>query len=134
MLSIYDDATAAAALSQPLNPQLKDLIEARLSDARKLGLSEQTHIVVIQPQDSEAALVTELGWSPLVHPIDGTRYGAADFEPYWAWLEDVGGCYELLHPVGNAGFAYILLIEKGASKFAAMCQEALQAGSDSCDF
>ena len=134
MLSIYDKATAEAVLSQPIEPALKRLIQTRLDTADRLGLNTQTHLVVIEQHDTEAAILRELGWSPLVHPIDGTRYGQADFEPYWAWLQDVSGWYLLLHTVGNAGFAYILLIAKGEGIFARMCREALDGGNEPCGF
>lgn len=126
MLSLYDAATGAAVLDQPLNPALRTLIADRLSDARLLGLADLTHIVVIQPGDAEQALRQELGWSPLENPIDGDRFGTANFLPYWPWLQDLGGWYELLHPVGNDGFAYILLIENAEGTLAdllAMCRQ-----------
>ncbi len=134
MLSIYDKATASAVLDQPLSDELKDIIQARWSDAETLGLGGETHIAVIQPQDSEQTILSELGWSPLVHPINETRFGSADFQPYWSWLQDLGGWYELLHTVGNAGFAYILLIEKGSNEFAEMCEQALNSDSQPCAF
>lgn len=124
MISVYDETTAQDALGQPLDPALRKSIEARWSDALSLGLNDQTHILVIQPEDTEEVIQGELGWSPLVHPIEETRFGSKDFQPYWSWLQDLGGWYELLHTVGNAGFAYILLIDKGSSDFARMCREA----------
>lgn len=111
MLSIYDDTSARAALDQPLNATLRTLVTDRLGDAHAVGLADLTHIVVIQPGDTEQAIRQELDWSPLENPIDGDRFGTTNFLPYWPWLQDLGGWYELLHPVGNDGFAYILLIE-----------------------
>jgi hypothetical protein len=111
MLSLYNATSSAAVLDQPLNPALRTLITDRLSDARALELVDLTHIVVIQPGDTERAVRRELGWSPLENPIDGDRFGTVNFLPFWPWLQDLGGWYELLHPIGNDGFAYILLIE-----------------------
>lgn len=112
MISIYDEASARAALDQPPEPALRTLIVDRLSDATAIGLADQTHIVVVQLGDTEAKLQEELGWSPLVNPMTGERYGSPGFEPYWSWLQDVGGWFELIHTVGNSGFAYLLLIER----------------------
>jgi hypothetical protein len=111
MLSIFDDASAQAALDQPLEPNLRTLIADRLSDAAAIGLADQTHIVVVQPGDSEAMLQEELGWSPLVNPRTGERYGSPCFEPYWSWLQDVGGYHELILTVGNFGFAFMILVQ-----------------------
>ncbi|KRA82550.1 hypothetical protein [Altererythrobacter sp. Root672] len=112
MLSIYDDSSAKTVLDQPLNPELVALITDRLHDAESLGLGQMTHLVVIEPTDTEAAVYQELGWSPLTNPIDKARFGTAEFVPFWSWLQDLGGWYELILTVGNEGFAYILLIEK----------------------
>lgn len=130
MLSIYDENTAASALNQPLPADLRELIEYLLEDAKASGLAELTHITVVREEDEETALAAELGWSPLIDPLTESRFGEGDFRPYWAWLEDVGGWFELLHTVGNSGFAYILLIEKGESELGKMCAWALTQGID----
>ncbi len=73
-------------------------------------------------------LLEEIGWSPLVDPLTEERFGSADFEPYWAWLQDLGGWFELLHPVANSGFAYILLISRAPGvlpELLAMCEEGV---------
>ena len=126
MLSIFDAASAAAVLAQPLSPALRALITDRLNDAQAIGLSDQTHILVVEPGDTEEAIRQEIGWSPLVHPIDGVPFGTGEFLPHWSWLQDVGGYYELLHTVGNFGFAYILLIKDAPgvpAELVAMCRQ-----------
>lgn len=125
MLSLPDAAAIEAALHQPLDSDLYAILLERFEQITAQGFGDLTHIGVIQLDDTEADIIDACGWSPLVHPIDGTRYGDSEFQPYWAWLRDLAGWYELIHPVGNEGFAYILLIEKGDSPFSAMCEEGL---------
>lgn len=136
MLSIYDGATALMALDQPLDPVLRNIINDRLTDAAAIGLADQTHIIVIQVGDTEAMVVREIGWSPLIDPMSEARYGEPDFQPYWAWFQDLGGWYELLHTVGNSGFAYIFLIEQAAGtvpELLDMCREfGTKGGATSC--
>ena len=98
-------------MRQPLEPALRDLLLARLAQAREAGLQDQTHVLVVQPGDEEAAIEAEIGFSPLVDPLSGSRFGVDGFQPYWAWLQDLGGWYEMIVTVGNSGFAFILLIE-----------------------
>lgn len=129
MLSLPDAASIEAALRQPLDSHLHSILTERLKQITAQGLGDLTHIVVIQNDDTESDIVDAIGWSPLVHPIDGFCYGDSEFPPYWAWLRDLGGWYELIHPIGNDGFAYILLIEKGDSAFSAMCGEGTRCGS-----
>ena len=133
MLSLYDKASIAAAMGQPIEPALKTLLQARLDQAAKADLLDLTHILVIQPGDTEAQIIAEIGFSPLVEPLDGIRFGIAGFYPHWAWLNDLGERFELIIPVGDTGFAFILFIEKAASaipELIAMC--AHYAEHDQC--
>jgi hypothetical protein len=112
MLSLYDSASIKAALDQPLDPKLRELLTTRLAQAAAAGLSDLTHILAIQRFDDEATIEHEIGFNPLVSPLNGVRYGSPDFIPYWSWLQDVGGWFELIHAIGDSGFAYVLLIQK----------------------
>lgn len=138
MLSIYDEATALAAFDQPLNPALRKILSDRLADAAAIGLADQTHIIVIQPGDTEALIEGEIGWSLLIDPMSEIRYGEPGFQSYWAWFQDLGGWYELLHTVGNSGFAYIILIQQAAGtvpELLNMCREfGTKEGASSCAF
>jgi len=84
-------------------------------------LLDLTHIVVVKGCDTEETLKAELGFSPLVHPIDGTRFGQAGFHPYWDWLVDLGEWHEMIISIGNSGFAVIVLIERGSGAVSDMC-------------
>lgn len=110
MLSIYDSASAKEALNQPLDPNLRKCITAKLEQAKAAGRADLTHILVIQPGDTEAVVIDEIGFSPLGDPADGTRFGEPGFQPYWAWLEDAGGWHEIIVTIGNAGFAYLIYV------------------------
>lgn len=132
-LSLHDRASIAAAMGQPIDPALKTLLEARLNQAAKADLLDLTHILVILPGDTEAQVIAEIGFSPLVEPFDGARFGTAGFFPHWAWLHDLGGWYEMILTVGDTGFAFILLIERGLGaipELSAMC--AHYAAHDQC--
>lgn len=129
MLSLPDAAAVESVLHRPLNKELRAILSTQLDQMVARGLADLTHLVVIQDGDSEADVIEACGWSPLVHPIDETRYGERDFTPYWAWLQDLGNWYEIIHPVGNSGFAYVFIIERGGTPFSAMCEEALRCAS-----
>lgn len=111
MLSLSDAAAIRAALNQPLDGKLHAILRGVLATAEANGVTDLTHVLVVQAGDTEEAIEQELGWSPLHHPIDGHRFGSVKFAPYWAWLRDRGGWYELIHPAGNSGFASILLVQ-----------------------
>lgn len=108
----YDNRAAVeAAPTLNLEPRLQGLLIDRVKLYREAGLLDLTHILVIEPGDTEQAIVEALSFSPLVDPIDGVRYGSAAFHPFWdgpIWRHD--GWFELVITVGNSGFAFILLI------------------------
>lgn len=134
MLSLYNKASIAAAMGQPIDLALRTLLQTRLDQAANADLLDLTHILVVQPDDTEAMIIGEIGFSPLAGPFDELRFGIAGFYPHWAWLQDLNGWYEMIVTVGDSGFAYILLIEKAAGvipELVAMC--AHYVARDQCD-
>lgn len=114
MLSLYDGASIERALSLPMDPRLHDLLASRiatLSSRCGPASDDLTHFLVVEAGDTEAAIVAEIGFSPLVNIIDGVRFGSPGFHQSWDWLQDLGGWFELIMAVGNGGFAFVLLIQ-----------------------
>lgn len=115
MLSFYDAAAIVAApTNSSIDPTLKQLIADRVHDWTATDLLNLTHLLVVQPGDTEDELMEAVAFSPLVNPLDGRRFGSKGFEPCWDWLERHDGYYEMIVTVGNDGFAYILMIEDSA--------------------
>lgn len=111
MLSLYSAASIDAALTTPLDPHVRVFIEQRIASARANGLAEMTHIIIVQPGDTEADLVAEIGWSPLINPIDGSRFGEPDFVAPWDWLQCHDNGFEFIVTMGNSGFAYVIFVQ-----------------------
>ena len=111
MLHLHDRATMARALKLDLNPQLRKLLAERIGGLATgdHDLTNWTEYLVVEPGDTEADIIRHVGFSPLIEPIDGARFGDSDFAPYWDWLCDHDGWYELIITFGST-FAYILLI------------------------
>ena len=82
MLHFYDRATMAHALMLDLEPTLKALLRARIKGLSP-NLLDYTEYLVVEPGDSEAEIVRHVGFSPLINPIDGARFGEAGFHPFW---------------------------------------------------
>lgn len=108
MIAIHDRADMARALTLDLDPGVRAALSDRIT-ALAGELIDHTSIVVIEPGDSEADIVREAGFSPLVEPFDGFRFGSPGFHPWWDWLHDHGGLYELIVTFGSA-YACTLLI------------------------
>lgn len=111
MLHLYDRATMARASIMPFDDclyrLLKERIDALVTDAH--DLTDSTEFLILQPGDTEADIVRHVGFSPLVEPIEGHRFGSIGFQPFWDWLADRGGYFEMIVTFGSI-FAYILLI------------------------
>lgn len=109
MLSLPDRATMDNALGLPLRDDIKAILLKRIAQVIADGLDGLTHIVALGPGDTEAMLKDEVLFSPL--EWEGRRYGQLGFEPWWDWLHDHGGWFELIYCVGNSGFAFLLFLE-----------------------
>lgn len=109
MLHLYDRATMAHALTLSLEPRLHRLLRARIS-ALDEDLIDWTEYLVVQPGDTEGDIIRHVGFSPLVEPIDGIRFGDPAFEPRWDWLSNHSGWFELIFTFGST-FAYVLFVQ-----------------------
>lgn len=105
MNNLPDLESQCAALLQPLDPQLRDLLAGRIDDAVALGLDDCTHFVVVQPGDAEGDLIDAMGFSPLVSRINGIH-----LQPDWDWIEHHEGWIELVYTMGT-DFAFIVFVQ-----------------------
>lgn len=116
MMHLYDRATIARALTLDLDPQLRGLLTARLASlvTADYDLTDCTEYLILDLGDDESDIVCAAGFSPLVEPIDGIRFGRNGFYPFWDWLIDHGGWFEMTVSFGST-FAYILFIRRNIS-------------------
>lgn len=110
MIDMPDLDAIVAALHTSLAPDLHDLVASRLQDAFACELANLTHILVIQPGDTEAQIIEAIGFSPLVSRMDGHR-----LQPDWDFIERHPGWHELIYTVGNSGFAFLVFVERADS-------------------
>lgn len=108
MLHFYDRATMAHALTLDVAPDLHGLLADRIG-ALGEDLIDWTELLIVEPGDTEEQIVNIIGFSPLVSPIDGSRWPEPEFEPCWDWLADQCGCFEMIVTFGST-FACVLLI------------------------
>lgn len=111
MLHLYDRATMARAFTLDLDAQLRALLAARIAAlvTVDLDLTDCTEYLIVEPGDTEADIIRHVGFSPLVEPIDGARFGCDGFHPPWDWLGGHAGWYEMIVTFGST-FAYVLFI------------------------
>ncbi|WP_206365615.1 hypothetical protein [Sphingomonas sp. AAP5] len=109
MLHLYDRATMAEALTRDLDPALQALLHSRIGNLAP-DLIDYTEYLVIEPGDTEADIVRHIGFSPLVEPIEGARFGQPNFHSFWDWLGEHDGWFELIVTFGST-FCYTLLIQ-----------------------
>ncbi len=126
MQSFTDAKAIARAPRIMTDPQLENLLQARVQDWTALGLMNVTHLVIIEVGDTENSIIEELNFSPLINPLDGKRYGMDGFVFPFDYIEDHGGWLELFVCVSNDLFAFHLFVrnrEGVDSELLAMCRE-----------
>lgn len=82
MLHLYDRATMAHALTLDLDPLLHRLLADKIG-ALGEELIDWTEYAVICVGDTEDDITSCIGLSPMVEPIDGSRWGSPAFSPHW---------------------------------------------------
>jgi len=107
----FDNAAAiAAAAGTVTNAELQKLLTDRIHDWTALGVLDLTHLLIVEPGDTEEAIVEAIGFSPLVNPLDGLRFGDDGFVTPWDWSEEHDGWLELMMTIGDSGYALFLFI------------------------
>ncbi|QIG53786.1 hypothetical protein G6N82_06115 [Altererythrobacter sp. BO-6] len=97
MLKLTTTAAIEAAIPTVTCPTLKHLMLGRLEDIVICDLAALTHLLVMEPQDTEAELRACLGREPRD----------------WDWREQHGHWWELMY-LASGGFAFIVLTEEPA--------------------
>jgi hypothetical protein len=131
MQHLYDRATMTRALTGNLDPALTARLASRIAalSQGEFDLVDDTEILIVETGDTENDIIRHVGFSPLVEPIDGHRFGQPGFQPFWDWLIQHPGWWELSVSFGST-FAYILLIQDAEGvlpELRAMCQSLVMA-------
>lgn len=111
MLIIYDRGSATNVLAGSLDPPMRAAVEAELLllTGGDHDLTGETDVLIVQRGDTEADIIREAGFSPLVDPITGIRFDQLGFEPSWDLLTLSGGVFRIVITYGST-FATILLV------------------------
>ena len=125
MLALRTNAAVTRALSSDLDPELRQLLAKRVEQLMPDGADDLVHFIVVEPGDSITAIATELGFSPLVNFVDGSRYGDPDFTPSWEWIERHGSWFEVAYVLSDDGFGCVLWVRVAdSSSLALACASA----------
>ncbi len=95
-------------VSSITDPDLRNLIELRLSQLSDGGTYDPDRdgeLFVVEPNESIDAIETEVGFPVLTNPVDGTRYGEADFTPASECIESHETAFEIVFATNDFGFA-----------------------------
>ncbi|WP_019517833.1 hypothetical protein [Sphingomonas sp. Mn802worker] len=117
MLHLSDRAAITAALASDIDPALRDLLATRAAAlvTDDYDLTDCTEFLIIEEGDTEADIVAAVGFSPLIDPIDGYRFGEPNFQPWWDWRLDHGIWIELAFSFGGDHGIHLLICK--ASSF-----------------
>ncbi|WP_425228826.1 hypothetical protein [Sphingomonas sp.] len=112
MLSLFDTPSLERALSLPLDRKLRQLLNDSVTHINELDFDvrETTYYLVVPAGCSAVDVADELGWSPLVSPLDGSVFGSEEFQPYHDFLADQGGWFQLIYSAGNDA-AFVIFVQ-----------------------
>ncbi|MEH6790475.1 hypothetical protein [Parasphingorhabdus sp.] len=115
MITLRTATAVKSTISLLADNQLRALLSERFDQLTSawegIDLSDLTHFLIIQPGDTTADAEHELGWSLLVNPVDGARFGDPAFTPSWEWIEDHGGWFEAVFIMSDDGFGITLFVQ-----------------------
>ena len=126
MLSLFDAPSLERALSIPIDGHLRQLLGQRVDHLNHLDFDvrESTYFLVIDASCTIDDVTDELGWSPMINPLDGQHWGSPTFQPYHDYLRDHEGWFEMLVSAGNDAM-FVLLIEdddRGPADLLTLCR------------
>jgi hypothetical protein len=104
-------STLALLADNQLRSLLTERVEQLTNAWEDIDLNDLTHFLIIQPGDTAGDAERELGWSLLVNPVDGARFGEPAFTPSWEWIEDHGGWFEAVYILSDDGFGISLFVQ-----------------------
>lgn len=125
MLSYSDAAAIAAApTTAPVDPDLLQLLADRVHDWTVTNLLNLTHVVIVEVGDTEKDFVDQTTLSPMVNPMDGSRFGSVGFVPAFDWFQQHGRWFELMWAFssGHAVFAFVEDAEETDPQLLALCR------------
>jgi hypothetical protein len=115
MITLRTTTAVKSTLDLLADNQLRSLLTERTEQLTNAGegidLSDLTHFLIIQAGDTAGDAEHELGWSLLVNPVDGARFGDPAFTPSWEWIEDHGGWFEAVYILSDDGFGISLFVQ-----------------------
>ena len=126
MLS-FDNAAAivAAPNHASLDPKIKQLLADRVHDWAVTDLLDLTHVVIVRSGDTEKDLVEQTTLSPLINPLNGSRFGlSSSYVPSFDWLQQHGQWFEIMWAFssGHAVFAFVEDAEGSDPELLLLCR------------
>lgn len=136
MITLRTASAVKSTITLLADNQLRALLTERLQQLTNawegIDLSDLTHFLIIAGDTAEDA-ENDLGWSLLVNPVDGARFGDPASTPSWEWIEDHGGWFEAVYIISDDGFGISLFVQNHPdtdAKLLAMCREHADPKTD----
>lgn len=105
-----EDQTADT--KSPKRAKLDRYLARKVDWLNEMGLLDRTQMFIIKNGSNECQLAETLGFSPLVNPKDGRRYGDDRFRPFWTSLRESHGWYEMTVEIGEvSGFTFVIFFD-----------------------
>lgn len=116
-----------AAATQITDPEIRQLVEKRLKDLGEepFDLAALGYFIVVEPGTSLEALNDQLGFNILASRFTGIRDDQTGFAPSFEFVEQFGGCYDMVFVMDDSGFGIEVFISKAGGvnpELLALCE------------
>ncbi|MES2095361.1 MAG: hypothetical protein V4459_01240 [Pseudomonadota bacterium] len=103
----------AWALASPIDSELRGLLALRrreLLEHTGYDLGELAHFLIVEPEDTLAAIEKAAGVPFSVNLVESTRLGEPDFVPNFEFVQRHGDWYEAVTILSDDGFGLVLFV------------------------
>lgn len=76
----------------------------------RIHLLDLGPILVIEPGDTEADIISEIGFSPLVNRVDGEKFPSPAFTPNWECITLTDGWFEQVYVTCDDGSGVMIFV------------------------
>jgi hypothetical protein len=113
--------------TQITDPEIRQLVEKRLNDLGEepFELDSLGYFIVVVSSASLEAVNAQLGFNILANRFTGIRYDQTGFAPSFEFVEQFGGCYDMVFVMDDSGFGIEVFISKAGGvnpELLALCE------------
>ena len=103
-------AVGATRQKSPKRAKLDRYLARKAQWLNDRGSLDRTYICILKG-GNEFQMAEALGFSPLINPKNGVRYGSEEFYPFWTSLRASHDWFEMTVELGHSDFTFVIYFD-----------------------